>query len=118
MAAQLSPPNIVFVMADDHAAKAISAYGEGINHTPNIDRLAAEGMKFNHCYVTNRCVSSCLLSSPDSWSSHNHWRSASVNGQKHYENTIAHSSQYLHTFESNDPDWQAFTALSKSLTYV
>lgn len=46
-------PNIIFVMADDHASKAISCYGAGINHTPNIDRLAAEGMKFNHCYVTN-----------------------------------------------------------------
>ncbi|RYO97562.1 hypothetical protein DL765_011163 [Monosporascus sp. GIB2] len=40
-------------MADDHASKAISCYGSGINHTPHIDRLASEGMKFNHCYVTN-----------------------------------------------------------------
>ncbi|KAH8901125.1 alkaline phosphatase-like protein [Thozetella sp. PMI_491] len=46
-------PNIVFILADDHASKAISCYGAGINHTPNIDRLAQEGMKFNHCYVTN-----------------------------------------------------------------
>lgn len=46
-------PNILFIMADDHAAKAISTYGAGINHTPNIDRLANEGMKFHHCYVTN-----------------------------------------------------------------
>lgn len=48
-----SQPNIIFIMADDHASKAISCYGAGINHTPNIDRLATEGMKFNHCYVTN-----------------------------------------------------------------
>ncbi|KAJ9233277.1 hypothetical protein DTO169E5_7088 [Paecilomyces variotii] len=40
-------------MADDHASKSISCYGAGINHTPNIDKLAKEGMKFNHCYVTN-----------------------------------------------------------------
>ncbi|CAN8104658.1 unnamed protein product [Discula destructiva] len=40
-------------MADDHASKAISCYGANINHTPNIDRLAAEGMRFNSCYVTN-----------------------------------------------------------------
>lgn len=46
-------PNILFVMADDHAAKAISCYGAGINHTPNLDRIATEGMRFNHCYVTN-----------------------------------------------------------------
>lgn len=46
-------PNIVFILADDHASKAISCYGAGINHTPNIDRLATEGMLFRHCYVTN-----------------------------------------------------------------
>ena len=40
-------------MADDHAAKAISAYGYGINKTPNIDRLANEGARLDHCYVTN-----------------------------------------------------------------
>ena len=40
-------------MADDHAAKAISAYGGGLNKTPNIDRLANEGIRLNHCYVTN-----------------------------------------------------------------
>ncbi|KAL4771844.1 alkaline-phosphatase-like protein [Aspergillus nidulans var. acristatus] len=46
-------PNIIFIMADDHASKSISCYGAGINHTPNLDRLAVEGMRFNHCYVTN-----------------------------------------------------------------
>ena len=40
-------------MADDHASKAIGAYGYGINSTPNLDRLAKDGMRFNHCYVTN-----------------------------------------------------------------
>ena len=46
-------PNILFIMSDDHAAKAISAYGHGLNRTPNIDRLATEGMRLDHCYVTN-----------------------------------------------------------------
>lgn len=46
-------PNILFIMADDHASKAISCYGAGINHTPHMDRIANEGMLFNHCYVTN-----------------------------------------------------------------
>ena len=46
-------PNILFIMADDHASKAISTYGWGINKTPNIDRIANEGIRLNHCYVTN-----------------------------------------------------------------
>ena len=33
-------PNVVFIMADDHAAHAISAYGSKVNQTPNLDRLA------------------------------------------------------------------------------
>ncbi len=46
-------PNIVFVMTDDHAAHAISAYGSRVNRTPNIDRLAKEGMLFRSTFVTN-----------------------------------------------------------------
>jgi arylsulfatase A-like enzyme len=52
-AAPASRPNIVFVMADDHAAHAISAYGSLVNETPNIDRLAREGMLFRNTFVTN-----------------------------------------------------------------
>ena len=51
--AEQKRPNIVFIFSDDHAYQAISAYGSKINQTPNIDRLAAEGMIFNKCYVTN-----------------------------------------------------------------
>lgn len=51
--AQSSQPNIVFIMSDDHGYQAVSAYGYGLNHTPNIDRLAAEGMLFNNAFVNN-----------------------------------------------------------------
>jgi arylsulfatase A-like enzyme len=46
-------PNILFIMSDDHAFQAISAYGHGLNNTPNIDRLAADGMRFNKAFCTN-----------------------------------------------------------------
>ncbi|MEC3907215.1 sulfatase [Tamlana sp. 2201CG12-4] len=46
-------PNIVFIMSDDHAFQAISAYGHGLNKTPNIDRIALEGALFNKGFVTN-----------------------------------------------------------------
>ena len=48
-----SRPNILFIMSDDHAAHAISAYGSRVNHTPNIDRLAREGMLLRNVFVTN-----------------------------------------------------------------
>jgi arylsulfatase A-like enzyme len=48
-----SQPNIIFIMSDDHAYQAISAYGHGLNQTPNIDRLAREGAIFSRATVTN-----------------------------------------------------------------
>lgn len=47
------PPNIVLMISDDHAYQAISAYGHGLNKTPNIDRLAKEGAIFTRACVTN-----------------------------------------------------------------
>ncbi len=46
-------PNIIFIMSDDHASHALSCYGSKINKTPNLDRLAKEGMLFNNCFCTN-----------------------------------------------------------------
>ena len=48
-----TPPNIVFIMSDDHAFQAISAYGHELNNTPNIDRIAQEGAIFKKAFVTN-----------------------------------------------------------------
>src|SRR5436309_3007836 len=50
---QTNRPNIIYIMSDDHGYQAISAYGFGLNHTPNIDRLAEHGMLFTRAYVTN-----------------------------------------------------------------
>ena len=46
-------PNIVFIMADDHAYQAISAYDKRLIQTPNIDRIAAKGMLFTNACVAN-----------------------------------------------------------------
>ena len=52
-------PNILFIMSDDHAFQAISAYGHGLNQTPNIDRLAASGMRFDRAFCTNSISAPC-----------------------------------------------------------
>ena len=46
-------PNIVFIMSDDHAYQAISAYDKRLTQTPNIDRIAKDGMLFSNACVTN-----------------------------------------------------------------
>lgn len=50
-------PNILFIMTDDHAAHAMSCYGSRINKTPHLDRIAAEGMRFENCFCTNSICS-------------------------------------------------------------
>src|SRR3954468_21598393 len=46
-------PNIIFIMSDDHAAHALGCYGSRINQTPNLDRLAKEGMRLVNCLAVN-----------------------------------------------------------------
>jgi len=52
-------PNIIFIMTDDHASHAISCYGSKINKTPNLDRIANEGMRFTNSFCTNSICAPC-----------------------------------------------------------
>jgi len=53
VAAAADRPNLVFIFTDDHCEQALSAYDPARITTPNLDRLAKEGMRFDRCYVTN-----------------------------------------------------------------
>ena len=53
----MARPNLVFIMSDDHAPHAISAYGSRVNQTPHIDRLAREGALLTSTYCTNSICS-------------------------------------------------------------
>ena len=46
-------PNILFIYSDDHSAAAVSAYGSVLPATPNIDRLADQGVRFDNAFCTN-----------------------------------------------------------------
>jgi len=52
--AQLKP-NIIFVLADDYGIGEVGAYGADHYKTPNIDKLAKQGIRFNHCYTAALC---------------------------------------------------------------
>lgn len=45
------PPNIVFILLDDLGYGDFGCYGQKRIHTPNIDRAAAEGLRFTDCYA-------------------------------------------------------------------
>ena len=51
-------PNIILIMADDVSWECFGCYGAEDYKTPNIDRLAAEGIQFQHCYSTPICTPS------------------------------------------------------------
>ena len=52
-------PNIIFIMTDDHASHAMSCYGSKINKTPNLDRIANQGMRFDNSFCTNSICAPC-----------------------------------------------------------
>ena len=60
---QETKPNIIFIMADDMGFGDLGCYGQRAIKTPNIDRLAAEGMRFTQCYAgTTVCAPArCVL---------------------------------------------------------
>jgi arylsulfatase A-like enzyme len=50
---EIKQPNILFIMSDDHAFQAVSAYSDKLINTPNIDKIAQQGIIFNKAFVTN-----------------------------------------------------------------
>ena len=70
-------PNILFIMLDDLGKEWISCYGAEDIETPNIDALAAGGMKFNNAYSMPQCTPSraTLLTGKYPWRNGyvNHW---------------------------------------------
>jgi arylsulfatase A len=49
-------PNIVFIMADDLGAENLACYGNTVYSTPRLDRMAAEGARFENAYATPACT--------------------------------------------------------------
>src|SRR3954468_8167062 len=51
-ALRAATPNILLILSDDHSAPHLGCYGNKDIRTPNLDRLASEGMRFDRAYVT------------------------------------------------------------------
>ena len=50
---EVKRPNIIFMMTDDHTTQAMSCYGGRLLQTPNMDRIASEGVRMDNCYAVN-----------------------------------------------------------------
>ncbi|WP_420320772.1 sulfatase [Flagellimonas sp.] len=90
-----NPPNVIFIMADDHAFQAISAYGHELSKlapTPNIDRLAKNGAIFQNSFCTNAICGpsrAVILTGK-----HSHINGFRMNGEK-FNNRQATLPKYL-----------------------
>lgn len=50
---EIKPMNILYIMCDDHSYQTLSAYDNRFINTPNIDRIAADGLRFTNSFVAN-----------------------------------------------------------------
>ncbi len=75
-------PNVVLLLADDLHLRALGCQGNPQVHTPNIDRLAAEGMRFTNCHVSNP------ICSPS--------RAAMLTGQYGFQNGVTFFGDRIH----------------------
>ncbi len=78
-AAEAKRPNILLIFSDDHAKKALSCYGNQDIQTPALDRIANEGMRFEHALTPN---SFCTPA-----------RAAALTGKYSHRNGVTHLNQ-------------------------
>ena len=71
-AAAPARPNIILIMADDLSHTNLSVYGAKNFQTPHLDRLAAQGMRFDHCYSLPLCTPSRIAMMTGQHNGRNH----------------------------------------------
>ncbi|MFK7910805.1 MAG: sulfatase-like hydrolase/transferase [Akkermansiaceae bacterium] len=103
-AAPSKKPNILFVLADDLGIECLKTYG-GVGHrTPNIDKIAAQGMRFTHCFSNPFCSPS---------------RASLLTGRYPFENGL---KEVLHSRRQEQlhlsPDQPSFTRQLKAAGYA
>lgn len=98
---EVSRPNIVFILADDLGYSQLGCYGSNYYQTPNIDRLAREGIRFTNAYAA------CSVSSPT--------RASIMTGKYparlHLTDFIAGNNRS--DYPLSQPDWKKFLPLEE-----
>ena len=77
-------PNVLFIMTDDQRQDAMSAYGNPILRTPNMDRIAEGGARFEHAFVTNSLCAPSRASILTGLYSHAHGVTTNAGGPRFY----------------------------------
>jgi arylsulfatase A-like enzyme len=79
-----SAPNVLFIMTDDQRQDAMSAYGNAILKTPNMDRIGAGGVRFTESFVTNSLCAPSRASILTGLWSHAHGVTTNGSGPQNY----------------------------------
>ena len=93
-------PNIIFILTDDQGYGDISAHGNPVLKTPNLDRLRAEGVRFTDFHVSPTCAPT---------------RSALLTGRHEFRNGVTHT---IHERERLTPDAVTLAQVLKSAGYA
>ncbi|MEM6344736.1 MAG: DUF6807 family protein [Bacteroidota bacterium] len=80
-------PNIVLIMADDLGYESLTVNGGESYQSPNLDRMAAEGMRFTHCYATPLCTPSRVQLMTGKYNDRNYFAFGQLDSS---EQTFAH----------------------------
>jgi arylsulfatase A-like enzyme len=76
------PPNIIFILTDDHTVRGLSCYGSEVIDTPNLDRIAEGGVRFDNCFVTNSLCAPSRATMLTGKYSHKHGVQENIFGDK------------------------------------
>ena len=90
---QEKPLNIVYIMTDDHTAQMMSCYDTRFANTPNLDRIAADGVRFTNSFVANSLSGpsrACMLTGK-----HSHKNGFLSNEQSVFDGTQPTFPKYL-----------------------
>ena len=102
-----SGPNVILIMADDVGIEAFPTYGGESYATPNLDRMAKEGIQFNHCYSQPLCTPSRVKIMTGRSNVHNYYDFSLLHPK---EKTIGHHMQSAGYVTGIVGKWQLYGA--------
>src|SRR5262249_5909905 len=85
-----TPPNVLILMSDQHKRSCMGAYGDTVAHTPNLDALATQSVRFTDAYCTNPVCTPSRASLLTGLYTHNHGSLNNSTPLPSKHKTIAH----------------------------
>ncbi len=114
---EIKKPNILFIVTDDQAPFSLQAYGNQLCHTPNIDRIAQNGLTIDHAYIQGSWQSAvCVPSRTQIMTGRSIWRTVGLPGPSKYKGlSAAEVNEKVHP---SDPEYYSMPAIFNRAGYT